>query len=87
MAQIPTSLPGHFTRLYATISQEGDLFMVTVRLMHHRGRSKGLWGEELADSVETAGSMIAALAEQHSIPEKCIAIKIRMSSFKDGTLH
>jgi hypothetical protein len=31
--------------------------------------------------------MIGALAEEFSIPQKCISIRIDMESFKDGTLH
>ena len=87
MAQAPRTPLARFTRLYATINQEDDAFTVTVRLQHHLKRSEGIWGEEFTHSVEEASSMIAGLARQYSIPQKGIAIKIRMASFKDGTLH
>jgi hypothetical protein len=76
-----------FTRLYATISQEEDAFTVAVRLLNHLKPNQVVWGEEPATSVEMASAMINALAEQFAIPQSCIAIKIRMASFKQGTLH
>ena len=53
----------------------------------HRDMSQGAWGEEIAPSIEIARSMIGGLAEQFSVPQKCISIDIGMSNFGDGTKH
>jgi hypothetical protein len=82
-----TSGPVVFTRLDVRIRQEDGAFTVSVRLLNHHDQSQGAWGEEIAPSIEIASSMIGCLAEQFSIPQKCISIKIGMSNFKDGTLH
>jgi len=87
MVPTPKKPASQFTRLYATILQEDDAFTVRVRLSHHLNRSQAAWGEEIAPSIEEASSMIGALAREFAISHKCIAIKIRMSNFKDGTLH
>jgi hypothetical protein len=76
-----------FTRLYAKIREEDGAFTVSVRLLDHRDQSQGAWGQEIASSIEIASSMIGCLAEQFSIPQKCIAIDIGMANFRDGTLH
>ena len=73
--------------LYAIICQEEGAFTVTVRLLNHRNQSQVAWGEEIAETVEVASSMIGALAREFSIAEKCIAIELRMASLKEGTLH
>jgi hypothetical protein len=73
--------------LYATVCQEEGAFTVTVRLLNHRNQSQVAWGEEIAETVEVASSMIGALAREFSIAEKCIAIELRMASLKEGTLH
>jgi hypothetical protein len=79
--------PAWFTRLYATVCQEEGAFTVTVRLLNHRNQSQVAWGEEIAETVEVASSMIGALAREFSIAEKYIAIELRMASLKEGTLH
>jgi hypothetical protein len=43
--------------------------------------------EEIAPTIEMANSMIGALAEEFSIPQKRISIQIDMESFRDGTVH
>jgi hypothetical protein len=78
---------GRFTRLAATIREEDGAFTVTVKLQNHRKKSEAAWGEEIAPTIEIASSMIGALAERFSIPQKRISIHIDMKNFKDGTLH
>jgi hypothetical protein len=56
-------------------------------LLNHRNQSQVAWGEEIAETVEVASSMIGALAREFSIAEKCIAIELRMASLKEGTLR
>jgi hypothetical protein len=79
--------PGKFTWLEARIREEDGAFTVTVRLQNQRKKSEVAWGQETAPTIEMASSMIGALAEQFSIPQKCISIHIDMENFKDGTLH
>ncbi len=84
-----TSLPGNptFTRLDARITEQENVFTVTVRLFDHRRQDEGAWGEEIASSIDSAGRMIDALAQKFSIPQQDIYIKIVMDSFKNGTFH
>ena len=82
-----TTGPFTFTRLYAKIRQEEGAFTVSVRLLDHRDKSQGVWSQEIAPSIEIASSMIGGLAEQFSIPQKCISIDIGMANFRDGTRH
>jgi len=76
-----------FTRLEARIREEDGGFTVTVRLRNHRKKSETAWGQEIAPTIELASSMIGALAERFSIPQKRISIHIDMENFRDGTLH
>ena len=76
-----------FTRLAARIREEDGAFTITVRLQNHRKKSEAAWGQEIAPTIEMASSMIGALAEQFSIPQKRISIHIDMKNFRDGTLH
>jgi hypothetical protein len=78
---------GTFTRLAARIREEDGAFTVTVRLQNHRKKSEAAWGQEIAPTIEMASLMIGALAEQFSIPQKRISIRIDMENFRDGTLH
>ena len=86
---VQTKTPGgtSFTRLYARICQERGAFTVTIKLQNHLNKSESAWGEEIATSIEVASSMIGALAEQFSIPQKCISIDIGMEKFSDGIRH
>ena len=77
----------HFTRLYAKIRQDDGAFTVSVRLQDHLKPEQAAWGEEVAASIEMAGSMIGFLAAEFSITEEFISIDIRMDDFRDGTLH
>jgi hypothetical protein len=75
-----------FTRLDAHITQEENLFTVTVRLLDHRN-GEGAWGEEIATSIDSASLMINAIAQKYSISQQHISVSIVMDRFKDGTFH
>jgi hypothetical protein len=45
------------------------------------------WGQEIAPTIEMASSMIGALAEEFSIPQKRTSIHIDMEKVRGGTLH
>ena len=76
-----------FTRLYARIREEDGAFTVSVRLQNHLKQTEAAWGQEIAASIEIASSMIGAIAQQFSIPQKCISIDIGMDNYRDGTRH
>ena len=76
-----------FTRLHAYIVEEDGAFTVRVRMLNHLKMEQSYWGEEIAATLEIASSMIGSLANQFSIPQACISIKLVMLRFKDGTLH
>ena len=77
----------HFTDLFASISEEDDGYAVQVRLYDHARPENAAWGEEIADSVETASMMVGALAADFSIPQARIKIAIRMNNMTNGTRH
>src|SRR5205085_192577 len=71
---------GRFTHLFARITEEEDGYVVQVRL-HNDARPSPegtAWGEEIADSMESASEMIAGLAASFSIPQDRITLEIRM---------
>jgi hypothetical protein len=76
-----------FTDLFASISQEDDGYTVQVRLYDEATPENAAWGEEIADSIETASMLVGALAAEFSIPEARIKIEIRMNKMTDGTRH
>ena len=76
-----------FTRLQAYIVEEDGAFTVRIRMLNHLKQGQSYWGEEIAATFETASLMIGSLANQFSIPQGCISIKLVMRRFKDGTLH
>lgn len=76
-----------YTNLFACIIEEDHGFTIQVRLTHHVRPHQGAWGEEIADSFETASVLITALAEKFSIPRAGIRIEIRMQTIADGTRH
>jgi pantothenate synthetase len=82
-----STVNAHFTRLYAKIRQEDGVFTVSVRLQNHLKPDEAAWGEEVANSIEIASSMIGLLAAEFSITEEFISIDIRMDDFRHGTLH
>jgi hypothetical protein len=76
-----------YTHLFATISEDDGGFTVQVKLHTNGKSSKAAWGQEIADSFETASSLIEALAHDFSIAQTCIKIEIRMSRMTEGTRH
>jgi hypothetical protein len=76
-----------FTRLYAHIVEEDGAFTVRIRVINHLNREQRAWGEEIAETIEMAGTMISSIADQFSIPQQGISIKIVMGRHKDGTFH
>jgi hypothetical protein len=76
-----------FTRLEASIREEDGAFTVDVRLQNHLNLEETAWGQEIAASFEMASRMIGALADEFSIPEKSISIKISMNNYRTGTRH
>jgi len=76
-----------FTRLCALIVEEGGAFTVRARMLNHLKQGQSYWGEKIAATFETASSMIESLANQFSISQEGISIKLVMRRFKDGTLH
>src|SRR3954463_599197 len=75
----------HFTDLFASISEEDDGYAVQVRLYNDARPENAAWGEEMADSVETASMLVGALAAEFSIPQARIKIEIRMNNMTNGT--
>jgi hypothetical protein len=91
MSIIRPFVPGlhRFTHLSARVTEEDDSFVVQVRL-HNNGISapKGTaWGEEVAESIESAAEMIAVLAKRYSIPQDRITLEIRMEDIAENTRH
>jgi|SRR6266545_5489393 len=77
-----------YTHLFACISEEDGGYTVQIRLYNHRaGAENAAWGEEIADSLETASELVGAVAGEFSIPEAHIKIEIRMANLTDGTHH
>jgi hypothetical protein len=91
MSIIQPFVPGlhRFTHLSARITEEDDSFVVQVRL-----RNDGIsapegtaWGEEVAESIESAAEMIGVLAKRYSIPQDRITLEIRMEDSAENTRH
>jgi len=77
-----------YTHLSASISEEDEGgYTVQVRLYNQARPENAAWGEEIADSLETASTLVAALAAEFSIPQARIKIDIRMHNIRDGTQH
>ena len=82
------SSDARFTNLFACISEEEeDSYTVQVRLYSQATPEDTAWGEEMADSLETASMLVAALAEEFSITQARIKIEIRMLDPRGGTRH
>jgi hypothetical protein len=77
----------HYTHLFVCISEEEDGYTVQIRLYNQAGPENAAWGEEIADSLEMASSLVAAVAAEFSIPQEHIKIEIRMDNLADGTHH
>lgn len=78
-----------YTDLFACISEEEeeDSYTVQVRLFNQATPEHTAWGEEMANSLETASMMVTALADEFSIAQAQIKIEIRMRDPKGGTRH
>src|ERR1700751_4846963 len=83
----PRRGPPRFTHLAACVSEEEGSFTVHVRLYHQSKPANGAWGEEVADSFETASAMLGDLAAVYSIPQTHITISVRMENAREGTRH
>jgi hypothetical protein len=95
-AQAMTCDPLHFaaepadlayTHLFACISEEDDGYIVQVRLYNQPVSEDAAWGEEIADSIETASALIAIIADKFSIPQERIKLELRMANMADNTQH
>jgi len=73
--------------LAACVSEEDGSFTVQVRLSHEAEPENRAWGEEIADSFETASAMLDDLAAGYGIPQTHIEIILRMENARDGTRH
>jgi len=85
--RIPAQGPNHFTHLAACITEEDGCFTVEMSLSHQAKPDKGLTGEEMVDSIETASALLHAVANKYSIPQARIKILVRMENAREGTQH
>jgi hypothetical protein len=46
-----------------------------------------VWGEEIADSIESASEMVADVAARFCIPQDHITLEIRMNDMAESTRH
>ncbi len=76
-----------YTHLSALVSQEDGCFTVQIRLYDEATPNKGICGEEIADSIETASALLDTLAEAYSIPQHRIKIRVQMDNAREGTRH
>ena len=77
-----------FTHLFARITEEDDgEYVVRVRLRDNAAPEDTAYGEEIADSIESAAEMISILAERFSIPQERITLEIRMDEIAVNTRH
>jgi len=76
-----------YTHLSARITEEDGGFTLHVRLYDEAQPAMAAWGEEIADSIETVSGLLDALAQEHSIPQERIRIRMQMDNAREGTLH
>jgi hypothetical protein len=76
-----------YTHLSALVSQEDGCFTVQIRLYDEAAPNKGICGEEIADSIETASALLDTLAEAYSIPQHRIKLRVQMDNSREGTRH
>lgn len=76
-----------YTHLSACVSQEDGCFTVQVRLFDEAKPKKGVWGEEIADSIEAASALLDILAETYAIPQERVKIRLQMDNAREGTRH
>ncbi len=84
-----SSRTSRFTHLFARIIEDDGGYVVQVRLDNRAlgGGEDTAWGEEVADSVESASEMIGDLATRFSIPEDCITLEFRLDNIAENTRH
>ncbi len=76
-----------YTHLSALLSQEDGCFTLQIRLYDEATPNKGIRGEEIADSIETASALLDTLAKAYSIPQHRIRIRVHMENAREGTRH
>ena len=76
-----------YTHLSACVRQEDGCFTVQVRLYDEAKPKKGIWGEEIADSIEAASALLDVLVEAYAIPQDCVKIRLQMDNAREGTRH
>ena len=74
-----------YTHLSALVSH--GCFTVQIRLFDEATPNKGICGEEIADSIETASALLDTLAKAYSIPQHRIKIDVQMDNAREGTRH
>jgi hypothetical protein len=73
--------------LSASVSEEDGHFTVQVKLYDEARPENGVWGEEIAESIEAASAMLDELAAAYEIPQARIKIQVRMANAREGTRH
>ena len=76
-----------FTNLSVRITQEKDGYTVQVRLYSQVSPENNGWGEEWAESLEAASTMVESLATEFSLLPAQIKIDILMLDPRAGTRH
>jgi hypothetical protein len=76
-----------YTNLLVRITQEKDGYTVQVRLYNQGSPENNGWGEEWADSLEAASTMVESLATEFEILAAQIKIDILMQDPRAGTRH
>jgi hypothetical protein len=76
-----------YTNLFASICEEDLGYIVRLRVYHTETPGRGACGEEIADSLEAASTLIETVAAHFQIPSTRIEIEIRMDNLRDGTRH
>ena len=84
---VPEAGTSRYTHLFACISEDDGGFTVQVKLSNSVKPENAAWGEEIADSFETASMLVEALAAEFSIAPARIKIEIRLDKITDGTFH
>ncbi len=84
---VDRKLSHRFTNLLVRITQEKDGYTVQVRLYSQVSPENNGWGEEWADSLEAASTMVESLATEFSLLPAQIKIDILMLDPRAGTRH
>ena len=76
-----------YTHMTAWVTEEEDGYTVRVRLHHETKPANAAWGEEISDSLETASALLHALADEFSIPQSRVDLRLRLERPRDATRH